>query len=157
MAARYKVMLLRVALQYEIEKAASAVPRIISATKCWCKPAMHSKRMVAFVILTEETSEQLMDRLRPSLDSLTAIENYWCHTILPDVVARERNVDALTTYVREAWEELRKRNDPQNMRKSKRAEPVVVGYMKDFDSRAAVKMGIKGRRMWKPPEETDRK
>ncbi|AMN43233.1 hypothetical protein [Rhodoplanes sp. Z2-YC6860] len=156
MAGRYKVMLLRVAFQYEIEKTASAIPRIVTAVKRWCRPAMHSKRMVGFVILTEETSEQLMDRLRPTLESITAIENYWCHTILNDVVGRERNMDPLTFYVGEAWQELRKRNDPKYVRKPERAETLVVGYMKDFDSRTAVKMGIKGRRMWQKPESADR-
>jgi hypothetical protein len=150
-------MLLRVGFQYELERTASDIPRIIRAVRCWCHPAMHSKRMVGFVILTEETSERLMDRLRPTLEGITAIENYWCHTVLDDVVGKNGSMDPLTVYVREAWQKLRERNDPKNVHKPKGPEPVVVGYMQDFDRSTAIKMGIKGSRVRKSPEDADGK
>ena len=117
---------------------------------------MHSKRAVAFVILTEETSSELLLRLKPTLETITSVENYWCHTILDDVVGMNGELDPLRTFVLEAWDELRKRNKSNYVRKPERAEPIVVGYMQDFDRRAAVKMGIKGRRPWKPAKEPDR-
>jgi hypothetical protein len=148
---QYKVMLLRVCFAVEIEAAGPAVARIIRAAKRWCRPAMHSKRAVAFVFLTEEKADQLLDRLKPTLEEITSVENYWCHTILDDVVGRYRSVDPLRTYVMEAWEELRKRNKPYYVRQPERAEAIVVGNMENFDRRAAVQMGIKGRRSWKVP------
>jgi hypothetical protein len=60
MAAHYKVMLLRVCFLLEIERIGGEIPKIIKAIRRWTKPAMHSKRAVAFVVLTEETSSQLI-------------------------------------------------------------------------------------------------
>jgi hypothetical protein len=153
---QYKVMLLRVCFLLEIEAIGSAVGKIIKATSRWCRPAMHSKRAIAFVILTEESSDQLVDRLRPTLEGITSVENYWCHIIVDDVIGRHGAVDPLATYVREAWEELRKRNKPNYVRQSERPETIVVGYMQDFDRGAAIKMGVKGRRPWKAAENADR-
>jgi len=152
MTARYKVMLLRVCLAVEIENAGPVVARIIREIKRWARPAMHSKRAVAFVILTEETAAQLERRLKSTLEGITSVENYWCHTILDDVVGRHGHVDPLRTYVLEAWQELRKRNGPNYVRQPERVESIVVGYMEDFNRSAAVKMGIKARRPWKVAE-----
>jgi hypothetical protein len=152
---RYKVLLLRVCLTVEIERTASAVGTIINAVKRWCKPAMHSKRAVAFVILTEETTEELIGRLRPTLESISSVENYWCHTVLDDVVGRHGGLDPLRTYVLEAWEELRKRNKPNYVRKPERTETIIVGNMENFDRRTAIQMGIKARRPWKTTQKPD--
>src|SRR5579864_6443034 len=93
---------------------------------------MHSKKAVAFVILTEESSEKLLERLTPTLESITSVENYWCHTILDDVVGRNGGIDPLRTYVTEAWQELGKRNKPNYVRQPERTETIVVGYMENF-------------------------
>jgi hypothetical protein len=151
MTARYKVMLLRVCLTVEIENAAHVVGQIIKATKRWVRPAMHSKRAVAFVILTEETADQLVRRLRDTLEGISSVENYWCHSIFDDVIGRNGHVDPLRTYVLEAWQELRKRNHPQYVRQPERAEAIIVGNMENFNRSAAIKMGIKARRPWKVP------
>ena len=152
---RYKVMLLRVCLSVEIEKTAVVVGRILNAAKRWCRPAMHSKRAVAFVFLTEETAEQLVARLKPTLESITSVENYWCHTIFDDVVGKDGGFDPLRTYVLEAWEELRKRNKPNYVRQPERAETIIIGNMENFDRRTAIQMGIKARRPWKTAQNSD--
>jgi hypothetical protein len=156
MSAHYKVMLLSAYFLYEVERASPLVNQVIKLTKRWCRPVMAGKRAVDFVILTEETSEQLVERLRPELDAISTIFNYRCKTVLDDVVGKEK-IDVLATYVREAWEELRKRNQPNYVRQPERAETIIVGNMEDFDRSTAVKMGIKARRPWKPPERPDRK
>jgi hypothetical protein len=152
----YKVMLLRVAFLLEIENIASEVSKIIRATRRWVRPAMHSKRAVGFVILTEETEDQLVQRLMPTLESISAVENYWCHIMVGNVVARHGSLDPLTTYVAEAWEELRKRNQPNYVRQTERSETIIIGNMENFDRGAAIKMGIKGRRSRNPPKNSDR-
>jgi hypothetical protein len=148
---QYKVLLLRVCLKIQIEQSASVVGRVISATKRWCRPAMHSKQAVGFVILTEENSSEYLDRLRPTLEGITSVENYWCHTVLDDLVGRDGEIDPLRTYVLEAWQELRKRNKPNYVRQPERAETIIVGNMENFDRSTAIKMGIKGRRAWNAP------
>jgi hypothetical protein len=150
MAGRYTVLLLRVGFLYELERTANDVSRIHRTIKRrWCYPAMHSKRMVAFVIVTEESPKRLMDRVGPTLEAISAIENYWCHYIFDDIVAKNGNMDPLTCYVREAWQEVRKRNSTDYVREPERAEPVIIGNMEGFNRRAAIEMGIKARRPWK--------
>lgn len=153
MAAHYKVMLLSAYFLYEVERAAPEVLKITRATKCWCRPAMAGKRAVDFVILTEETSAELVERLRPTLDSITAVSDYRCRTVLDDVIGKNGSFDVLATYVREAWQELGKRNNPKHMRQSERAETIIVGNMENFDRSTAIKMGIKARRPGKASQD----
>jgi len=149
-------MLLTAYFLYEVERAASVVLQIQKAAKRWCRPTMAGKRAVSYVILTEESSRELVERLRPTLDGITTVFDYRCHTILDDVVGKE-SIDVLATYVAEAWEELRKRNHPDYVRQPERSETIIVGNMENFDRRTAVQMGFKARRVWKPPEDPDRK
>jgi hypothetical protein len=156
MSARYKVMLLSAYFLYEVERAAPVVNEVVRATKRWCRPVMAGKRAVDFVILTEETSAELVKRLRPVLDGITTISNYRCRTVLNDVVGKE-GVDILATYVDEAWAELRKRSDPKYVRQPETSEAVIVGNMENLDRRTVIQMGIKARRSWKPTQGPDGK
>jgi hypothetical protein len=154
----YKVKVLHVAFRLEIENLAYEVPKIIRAiNRNWVRPAMHTKGGVAFVLLTEERPEGLMQRVKPVLEGITAVDNYWLITLLDDVIARHGTMDALATIVSEAWEEVRKRNKPNYVREPERAEAIIVGNMQNFNRSAAVKMGIKGRRFRNAPEDPDRK
>jgi hypothetical protein len=154
MSAFYKVMRLSTYFLYEVERAAPVVVKIVNATRRWCRPVMAGKRSIEFIILTEENSQQLVERLRPTLDSITTISDYKCGVIQNDVIGKEP-VDVLATYVAEAWQELRKRNHPDYVRQGERGEPVVVGNMENFDRRTAIEMGIKARRSGKPPKDSD--
>jgi len=157
-AGRYTVLLLRIAFKYELERTANDIHRIHRAiNRNWCFPAMHSKRAVAFVILSEESEKELVDRIRPHLEKISGIENFWCHILPCEIAAKDGATDPLVSYVREAWEELRKRNKPDYVRQPERAEPIIVGRMENFDSRTAVQMGIKAPGMGKQPQDSDRK
>jgi hypothetical protein len=154
----YKVKVLHVAFRLEIENLAYEVPKIIRAiNRNWVRPAMHTKGGVAFVILTEEAPDRLMQRVRPVLEGITAVDNFWLITPLDDVVARHGTMDALASFVSDAWEEVRKRNKSNYVREPERAEAIIVGNMQNFNRGAAVKMGIKGRRSRNAPEDPDRK
>jgi hypothetical protein len=146
---------IRVCFLYEIEKIGGEVGRIIKAVQRWVRPAMHSKRAVGFVILTEEAPQELMQRLGPVLEGITSVENWWCHTVLSDVVGRHGSLDPLTTYVLEAWEVLRERNNPKYVRQPEVAETIIVGNMENFDRRAAIQMGIKARRSRKTTQKSN--
>jgi hypothetical protein len=144
---QYKVLLLRVILKVPIAHSTYVVSDVHRAiNRNWCYPCMHSKQGVAFVILTEESATELLTRIRPRLEAVTSVENYWCHIALEDMAARDGNLDPLRTYVLEAWEELRKRNKPDYFRQPERAEALVIGNMENLDRSTAVQMGIKGRR-----------
>lgn len=153
---QYKVLLLRVVLKIQIAHTTQVVNDLHKAiNRNWCRPAMHGKQAVGFVILTEETPTELLQRIKPRLEAVTSVENYWCHAIFDDLVGRDGDFDPLRTYVVEAWQELRKRNKPEYFRKPERAEPLVIGYMQDLDRSTAVKMGIKGRASRKPLQNLD--
>lgn len=155
MPAFYKVMRLSVYFLYEVERASPVVVKVLNATHRWCRPVMAGKRSVEFIILTEENSQQLVQRLRTTLDSITTISDYKCGVVQNDIVGKEP-VDVLATYVADAWEELRKRNHPDYVRQPERSEPIVVGNMENFDRRTAIQVGIKARRSGKPPKNPDR-
>jgi len=143
----YKVKVLHVAFRLQIENLAHEIPKIVRAiNRNWVRPTMHTKGGVAFVILTEEAPERLMQRVAPVLESITAVDNYWLITLLDDALARNGAIDPFATYIREAWEEVRKRNKSNYVRQPERAEAIIVGNMENFDRSAAIKMGIKGRR-----------
>ena len=131
------------------------VNEVNRAIKRWCRPAMAGKRAVDFVIVTDETSEQLVKRLRPALNEITTILDYRCQTCIDDVVGKEA-IDVFGTYVAEAWQELRKRTDPKSVRQPERAETLVIGNMENLDRGTAIKMGIKARRPRKAPQKPDR-
>jgi 3-dehydroquinate synthase class II len=148
----YKVKVLHVAFRLQVENLAYEIPKIVRAiNRNWVRPAMHTKGGVGFVLLTEEASERLMQRVAPVLESITAVDNYWLITPLDDIIARNGAIDPLAGFVSEAWEEVRKRNKPNYVRQPERAEAIIVGNMENFDRSTAIKMGIKGRRPRDPP------
>jgi hypothetical protein len=153
----YKVKVLHVAFRLQIENLAYEIPKIVRAIdRNWVRPAMHTKGGVAFVLLTEEPPERLMQRVAPVLESITAVDKFWLITPLDDVIARDGALDPLVTFVREAWEEVRKRNKANYVRQAERAEAIIVGNMENFDRSTAVKMGIKGRRPRNTSKDSDR-
>lgn len=115
------------------------------------KPAMHSKRQLAYVVQTALTSTQLMDRVRVAAENGEGlVENVWCFTPGVDVVGM-LPFDTLTDHIRAAWAEVRKWNNPQNMRPPKAGEIFVKRGVKDFERGARVKMGIKPRSVRQMP------
>jgi hypothetical protein len=87
--------LLRVEFKYDLESKDSqiAVGTIIKNVRRPAKAAMHCKRSIALVITTAESSTELLTRLRPVLEQLGAVDNYWCHLAPPAVVARHGGLD----------------------------------------------------------------
>jgi len=110
--------LLRVEFKYDLESKDSqvAVGTIIKNVRRPTKAAMHCKRSIALVIITPESSTELLTRLRPVLEQIGAVDNYWCHLAPPAVVAKHGGLDPLATRVREAWEEIRKGRKSYNVR-----------------------------------------
>lgn len=114
--------LLRVEFKFDLEDRDTkrAIAQIISAIRKPAKAAMHCKRSFALVITSSETSAELLSRMRPTLENISAIDNYWCHVAPRGVIARHGNMDPLATRVREAWEEIGERRNSKNMRYSQR-------------------------------------
>jgi hypothetical protein len=117
-----QVIILILSLKYELEHCERDLKAAQASIKRWCKKGMHGKRMVAILIVTEETACELGARLRPVISNLDSIENFW---FLPapkndDVFGQHGNVDPLVHRIREAWVEARKRDKPQHVREAQR-------------------------------------
>ncbi|MGY4571525.1 hypothetical protein [Bradyrhizobium sp. USDA 3256] len=104
-------LLLRLEFKFDLESKDSqrAIGAVIKNIRAWARPAMHCRRSCAIVVVTSETSTEFLTRLRPVLEEMSAIENYWCHVAPDRVVAKHGGLDPLVTRVVEAWEEARKR------------------------------------------------
>lgn len=116
---------------------------------------MHAKRSVAFVVETEETSAQLVERLRPVLVN-ERFRNYWCLSPGIDVIGKDGVMDPLTARVRQAYERVRQFNQAEYMRKPKRPKPVVERPVDNLVSPTAIKVSYRPRRKRKPPRQPNR-
>lgn len=110
--------ILRVSLTHDLEYAKGCIGRIISALQKPSKLGMHTKRGMGFVIRTAESLEELVNRLRPTLDEIEMVENWWCHRAPPVIMAKYGSMDSLTTRVSEVWAEVRQRRHSKYVRDS---------------------------------------
>jgi hypothetical protein len=108
-----------VALKFDLEHAQSDVHKIGAAIGGVRFPAMHSRRGVAYVVVTEESEDQLLDRLRPTLKALASVDNCWAFIIDRNVAALHGSIDPLVSRVNEAWDRAWQRNQSKNMRHPK--------------------------------------
>lgn len=117
-----RVLLLHYTLKYDIDHAKADMIFLAGAMKRWSKRVMHGSRYVGVAIVTDETADQLRQRLAPVLDAMNVIDDFW---IAPapkadDVVGRLGNFSPFNHFLREAWVEAAKRSRPQNVRRLQR-------------------------------------
>lgn len=116
----------------------------------------HSDYTVSILVLSPESSSKLMDRVRPGLQAVSCIDNFWVQTVGPDAVGLHGEMDPFTSFVRELWAEANKRNKAKNFRQPRPGDVFLKHGIKDFERKAAVKMGLRGPRKWKPSADPDR-
>ena len=120
-----QVYILRVCFTHDLEHTKSQIGRIITALKRPAQTAMHTKREVGFVIRTPEEVAELVDRLRPTLDEIQLVENWWCHRAPPVIVAKYGSMDTLATRVGQAWADVRERRHGKHVRQPEPGETGV--------------------------------
>lgn len=148
-----RVLLLQVMLKRDAEWCAKEVADLFRAIRRHARRAMHCSRNIAFVIQTDETPEQLVNRLALYLD-VSAFEAYWCMTPGNDVVSSNGSLDPLASHIRDfaGIVECRQRREAQNMRNPKRWNS---RHWENLESQAPVKVVVKKRRKWKKPTDPD--
>src|SRR5581483_8996197 len=92
----------------DIDKVKRAIGR-------WAKPAKHTPYTQSFIVLSDETAMELVDRLTPVLDEIPAVETYYGQAVTTDVVGRYGLADPFRSRVLEAWAELAQRNKPKHL------------------------------------------
>lgn len=119
----YDVFVLQVILKNDLEDAPKLTGRVLSFIKRWCKPAMHAKRNIGYVIVTDETLDQLGDRLWPELQELIelgSVERFFLYPAPPGVISDHGKMDALAHWIRAGRVEAGERNKPQHVRDRER-------------------------------------
>jgi hypothetical protein len=94
--------LLRVEFNVELDHAHKAIGQIIKAFQRPLWKGMHGKRTMGFVVVTHETGVELLRRLRPSLDEIGSIDQYWLHVAPSAILAKHGSLDPLATAIEKA-------------------------------------------------------
>jgi hypothetical protein len=148
-------LLLRVEFAFELERANHAIGQIVGPLKRQMWKCSHGKRSIAFVIITEETSLELVKRLR--LDEISALEDYCCHVAPIGVICKHGGINTLHTAVTKAWEAVGQRRNPEYVRQTKRFDPRVERRIEDRERGAIREMRVEPSRVRNPPHDPDRK
>lgn len=143
-------LLLRVEFAFELEKANHIIGQIIRSLhrKVW--KCGYGKRSISFVVVTEESSLELVKRLQ--LDSFEAIEDYFCHVAPIGAICKHGSFNTLHTVLNQAWEHLGQRRHPEYVRQTKRFDPRVERRIEDRESGAIREMAVEPSRVREPPK-----
>lgn len=76
----------------------------------------HAKRALTLAIMTTESPEALLDRIRATLDSLYTVVDYWCSMAPTVVFAKNGDFDPTRSFLKEAWAAARERNYPEKLK-----------------------------------------
>jgi hypothetical protein len=104
-------------------KAEREIKTAKSAIKRWCHAAFYGRRMIGFVVVTNETALDLAARLSEETKELYELENV--HVLgapqADDVAcAAVGAFGPLNHWIRAGWVEARELNKPKNVRYTKR-------------------------------------
>lgn len=111
---------LQVSFKFEFENVTRELETIGRAIGGWHRPAMHGRKSVAFVIVSKHTQEEITYRLRPILDDMNAVDNYWCFRAPVAVESKYGAIDPMTSRIREGWERIRQGRESEHLRNTQR-------------------------------------
>jgi hypothetical protein len=110
-------------LDPEEPKARKEISIAKAAIRRWCHPALYGRRLIGFVVVTDETAIELAARLKEETQDCHEIENV--HVLgapeADDIACAEvGSFGPLNHWVRCGWVEARQRNSPKDMRRAQR-------------------------------------
>jgi hypothetical protein len=110
-------------LDPEAQEAIREVGAAKAAVKRWCHPAFYGRRMIGFIVVTDESALELAKRLNDETKSFYWLENV--HVLgapQPDDIAcaAAGTFGPLNHWVRQGWIEARKRNGSNDVRRAQR-------------------------------------
>ena len=148
-------LLLRVDFAFPIENAHHVIAKIVTPLERRMWKCNHGKYSLSFVIVTEESSRELVKRL--GLDDMSGVADFLCHVAPIGVITKHGGVNTLHTAVTKAWESVGKWRHPEYMRQAKRFDPRIERRVEDRERGAVREMIVKSPRVRKPPEDPNRK
>ena len=122
-------------------------------------PVKHTSRSFSWLVVTRETAQHLMDRIGPTLESISGIVDWRVTSLGRDCAARHGKMDPLVDRLAKAWDEAEWRGKwtkPEDLRSTQPGDVFAQHGIEQLDREAAVKMGLRG--LWKrqPSTETDK-
>lgn len=121
----HEVFFLEIITKNDLEDTARLKGQVIPVLKCWCKPGFHAKRSLKFVLVTDETLEQLFGRISGFLLDLQEsgrIERFMLHPAPTAVITDHGQMDALAHWLRAGQVEAAERNKTQRLRHLERRQ-----------------------------------
>lgn len=114
-------LLLRLEFKFEIEHAGYALKPIEKVIYRDFWKCSHGKRSISFVILTQESSRELVARLK--LDEVTSLEDYSCHVAPIGAISKHGGLSTLHDALKKAWSAVGERGNPAYRRQRQRFDP----------------------------------
>lgn len=103
-------LLLRIEFKFEIEHAGYALKPIERAIGRDFWKCSHGKRSVAFVVVTNESSSELVRRL--GLGDVTSIEDFCCHVAPIGAICKHGGLSTFHDALKKAWAAVGERRSP---------------------------------------------
>jgi len=94
-------LLLRVEFAFEVQHANHAIAQIVQPLKRRMWKCGHGKRSISFIVITEESSLELVKRL--GLDQMDAVEDYLCHIAPIGAVCKHGSFGSIHTRARKPY------------------------------------------------------
>lgn len=108
------VIALQVFFSYDNDLCVRELTAIKKAIGGKIYPAMHDKRHIALVFISNETPENLVDRLRPVLD-VGCVSNYWAQVPTAKIAGKYGGLDTFVSQVRLAYGLVYQRTKPKHV------------------------------------------
>jgi hypothetical protein len=144
-------LLLRVDFSFPLEKANHVIAKIIGPLQRQMWKCNHGKYSISFVVVTEETSLELVKRL--GLADITGIEDYFCHVAPIGVICKHGGLNTLHTAITKAWNTCGQRRNPEYMRQTKRFDPGIERRIEDRERGAIREVNVEPMAVRKSPKD----
>jgi len=99
---------LYLSFKFDLEKVSNDFLKIGKAIGPTSYPVLHGKWTNGFVIQRNESLEDLEKRLRPLLDSIYSLDNWWLSPA-PTAIKAKNNPDPFQSRLLEGWNRIRQR------------------------------------------------
>jgi hypothetical protein len=130
------VLVLDLSLKYELEEAKRDIEKVVlSLGTRWHRKGKHQRCSLSFVVVTTETDKMLMDRLGHRLQRVGAVEKFHIFQAPRYALCSDGPIDPFSSAILDAWDVVRQRHQPQNVRKPERLGGRSFGPVKDRDGR----------------------
>ena|SRR5579863_263875 len=106
---------LRLCFKFDLEKIAKDFQQIGSQIGRWRQPILHGKMSSGFIIHTPESIDDLEKRLRPTLDSIYSLANWWLEPAPAIVKAKHGTIDPYQSRLAEGWRRISQARHAQYM------------------------------------------